>query len=174
MRISHLPCYLLATTLSLLAIGQAAAQTGRPPIVIGQFGFSVGDSKGGVGTVCSGFSCTPLQWTTSVNEKLGIGIRAPRNSRYFVIVGPKTNMCVTVPGILNQWVVPAVVLIPGVVNQPDAPFSIRCFGWHDALSILVPASASGVTVSVQAVAEVVTGTNVIQPAFSIPIDISVR
>jgi len=141
---------------------------------MGQFGFSVGDSTGGVGTACSGFSCTALKWTTSVNAKLGFGIRAPKHSRYFVIVGPPTNMCVTLPGILNQWVVPNVVMIPGIVNQQEPPLWIRCFGWYSTFTIPVPSSARGATVSVQAVAEVTTGVNIVQPAFSVPIDISVR
>jgi len=174
MRIPNLLCYLLAPTLCLLAAGQAAAQTARPPIVIGQFGFSVGDSTGGVGTACSGFSCRAIKWTTTVNARLGFGIRAPKNSRYFVIVGPNSNMCATVPGFLQQWVVPSLVLIPGVVNQPEPPLSIKCFGWYSTFTIPVPPSARGVKVSVQVVAEVTTGINILQPAFSVPIDISVQ
>ena len=175
MRIPSLLSYLLATTFCLFAAGPLAAQPGgRPPIVVGQFGFSVGDSRGGVGTACSGFACKGPKWTTTVNARLGFGIRAPKNARYFVIVGPVSNMCVTVPGILNKWVVPNVVLIPGIVNQPELPRSIRCFGWHSTFTIPVPASARGARVSVQAVAEMTTGINITQPAFSIPIDISIR
>ena len=174
MRIPNLLCSLFATTLCLLTAGQAVAQGARPPIVIGQFGFSVGDSRGGVGTACSGFSCTALQWQTSVNTKLGFGIRAPKNAPYFVIVGPNSNMCQTLPGFLQKWVVPSTVLIPGIVNQPEPPLSIKCFGWMSTFTIKVPASARGARVSVQAVAAVTTGINIQQPAFSVPIDISVR
>ncbi len=131
---------IVITTLSCLMGSHAAAQ-GAAPIVAGQFGFFAADSAGGAGTRCSGFSCTPAKMTTSVNATVTLTVRAPRNAWYVILVGPRTNLCLDFPGFLNKWVVPPTVVLPGVVNQAEPPFSLRCFGWQSRFSATIPASA---------------------------------
>jgi len=155
-----------------LGAGTVPAQNSNPPIVPGQFGFDVNNGTTGAGTLCSGFSCTPGNLSTKGGEKLTFGIRAPKDAKYFVIVGPSSALCQTLPGFLNKWVVPATVLLPGTVNQIDT--GPRCFGYMASFTIGVPNGVpKGARVSVQALAEVQDSNGRKQPAFSSPIDIVV-
>ena len=112
---SLLPSILIATVSCLM--GSHAAAQGAAPIVAGQFGFFAADASSGAGTRCSGFSCTAAKMTTSANATVTFTVRAPRNARYFILVGPSINRCVDFPGFLNKWVVPASVVVPGVVTS---------------------------------------------------------
>lgn len=144
----------------------------RPPIVPGQFGFDVNNGTTGAGTLCSGFSCTASTMQTKGGEKLTFGIRAPKDARYFVIFGPSSSLCQTFPGFLNKWVVPAVILVPGTVNQIDT--GPRCFGYKSSFTVGVPNGVpKNSKVSVQALAEVQDQNGRKFPAFSSAIDIVV-
>ena len=164
---------ILVAALSCLTGGYAAAQ-GAIPMRIAQFGFFATDGVGGAGTVCGGFTCTPAKLTTSSNATLTFTIRAPKDAPYLLIVGPSAPLCVSLPGILNKWAVPNVVMLPGIVNQPEPPRGLRCFGWLSTFKATVPASAKGLKVGVQVVAEVTSLAGPKMPAFSTPIEISVR
>ena len=106
------------------------------------------------------------------NVQITFTIRAPKNSRYFVVVGPSASLCKDFPGFLNKWTVPVSILLPGTVTQVDT--GVKCYGYMATFSATVPNNVrKGARAAFQALAEVPDVKNVIRPAFSTPIDIIV-
>jgi len=139
-------------------------------VVAGQMGFHATDGSRSAGTICSGFSCKSSNMVSKPNVKVTFTIRAPKNSRYFLIVGPSASMCQGIPGFLNQWAVPAIVVLPGTVTQVDT--GAKCFGYMATFSATVPGNVrKGARATFQALAEVPDANNVLRPAFSTPVDI---
>ncbi len=146
---------------------------GRPPIVQGQFGFNINDGTTNAGTLCSGFTCTAATLSPSAGATLTFGIRAPRNAKYFLIVGPSPSLCVTFPGFGNKWIVPVSIVIPGVVNQVDR--GPRCFGYMSSFTANIPrGTPKGTRAAFQVLAELPTASNTKQAAFSSAINISTK
>lgn len=169
----RLPLLLPLIAAFTFGTGYVQAQNGgRPPIVPGQFGFSVSNGNTSAGTLCSGFSCTAATLNTKGGEKLTFSLRAPKDAPYFVIIGPSSAFCQTFPGFLNKWVVPVTILVPGTINQIDR--GPRCFGYMSAFTVPVPNNIpKGTKASAQALAVVQDINGRKFPAFSSPIDIKV-
>ncbi len=163
--------HLFLATLCASTIGLAVSDVQAQPVA-GQMGFYAAGGGRSAGTTCSGFSCTSTFMVAKPNVQVTFTIRAPKNSRFFVIVGPSASMCQDFSGFLNKWAVPAIVLLPGTVTQVDT--GAKCFGYKATFSATVPSNVrKGARATFQALAEVPDAKNVMRPAFSTPIDIIV-
>ncbi|MCA8958734.1 MAG: hypothetical protein KDC87_21840 [Planctomycetes bacterium] len=152
---------------ALLLAASATAQ--EPPVQPGKIGYSVATTSASAGSLCSGFACAPADLLVARGATLTFAVRTNPGLPFVLLAGPNAQPCVTLPGILNQWAGPSLLVFAGTANQND---TIRCWGGLATLALPVPTTTPLQTAVVtQVVAD--NGTAPAVPAFSQPVRITV-
>lgn len=146
----------------------AAAQFDNPPVTPGKIGFSIGGANGRAGIFCSGFACNASNLGINRGEQLTFQYRTTLGAPWVLLVGLQAlPVCLTIPGILNQWAGPQTVVAVGTITQRDL---IRCWGGLGSTTITVPRNLNlNDTVAFQVVANNMS----LGPAFSAPVKVTV-
>ena len=156
-----------------LSVG-LAAQAENPPVTPGKIGFSVGGQQGAAGVFCSGFQCKALPLGVTRGETITLSIRTQLQSPWILLAGTQAlPVCQAIPGILNQWAGPSILVGVGRVQSPDR---IRCWGGLQTLTVPVPAAIPlNTRAAIQVVADVVAShtSSAKAPAFSAPVELTV-
>jgi hypothetical protein len=156
----------LALVLTLLATPVAAQ------IQPGDQGLQLVTLAGTAGTLCRGFSCVPHQATAGVQETVTLEVRGPRNAAYVLLVAPRAQLCLKVPGLEYSLVLspPWIPALAGTLSQQD---TLRvCPGGLAATRFVVPLPAQA-RVAMQAVV-MADWLNGPRPTFTATIEVAMQ